>query len=56
MAHFHGLRFRMNHLAGGVLAGATVVGATNKDIAKGNPKRFQNMQRRIEGVVKQATR
>jgi hypothetical protein len=53
MAYFHGLRFRTNHLAGGVLAWATVVGATNKEIAKGNPQRFQNMQRRIEGVVKQ---
>lgn len=52
LAHFHGLRFRLNHLAGGVLAGATVVGATDREIANGNPKRFQKMQQRIVEAVK----
>jgi hypothetical protein len=51
LAHFHGFRFRINHLTGGVLAGATVLGATDRDIAKGNPKRFATVQRRAEEAV-----
>eukprot|EP00980_Cylindrotheca_fusiformis_P011230 scaffold2575_cov101-Cylindrotheca_fusiformis.AAC.4 len=41
-AHFHGLRVRANHLAGGVLAGVTVVNAKKSDISKGNKKRFKS--------------
>jgi hypothetical protein len=48
MAHFHGLRPRINHLTGGVVAGLTVVGATDYDIQKGNPRRFRTMHRQIE--------
>jgi hypothetical protein len=52
LAHFHGSRFRINHLTGGVLAGATVWGATDRQIANGNPKRFKTVQRRVEKAVK----
>jgi hypothetical protein len=44
MAHYHGSRFRINHLTGGVLAAATIVGATDKEIQRGNLKRFESMQ------------
>ena len=51
-AHFHGLRFRLNHLTGGVLAGATVVKATKSDVSERNKKRFQRLTRPIETFVK----
>lgn len=50
-AHFHGLRFRVNHLAGGMLAGTTVVGATKAEVAKGNKKRFQRATAPMEDFV-----
>jgi hypothetical protein len=43
MAHYHGLRFRINHLTGGVLAAATILGATDKEIQRGNLQRFESM-------------
>ena len=47
-AHFHGFRPRINHLVGGVLAAATVAGASDTEIAHGNSKRLELWQRRIE--------
>jgi hypothetical protein len=47
LAHNHGLHFRLNHLAGGILAGMTVLDATGKAIRSGNQKRFENIQRQI---------
>ena len=55
-AHFHGLRFRVNHLTGGILAGATVVGATKSEVSKGNKKRFQGATSPVEDLVKSATK
>lgn len=52
MAHFHGWRFRINHLTGGVLAGTTVMGATHREILKGNPKRLERWQRKVENTWK----
>jgi hypothetical protein len=52
MAHFHGLRPRLNHLAGGLVAGATVVKASDHHITKGNPKRFKNLQRTVEDAIR----
>jgi hypothetical protein len=51
-AHYHGLRPRINHLTGGVLAGATVLGATDREIQTGNRDRFQDVQRRVEGWIR----
>lgn len=48
IAHFHGCRFRVNHLTGGFLAGTTVFGANHREIIKGNPKRLEQWQRNIE--------
>ena len=56
LAHNHGFRFRINHLAGAILGGATVVGATDQEIANGNPKRLENVQRQIHEFVKKNTR
>lgn len=47
-AHYHGFKFRVNHLAGGVVAAATVVGAKDSDIAEGNSKRFAKIQDSIQ--------
>ena len=46
-AHFHGLRPRKAHLVGGLVGGLTVVGATDRDISRGNPKRFQRIETRV---------
>jgi hypothetical protein len=54
-AHFHGLRFRVNHLTGGILASATVVNTSNSNISNGNKKRFKDYTRKIEKIVKKAT-
>jgi hypothetical protein len=51
-AYSHGLRPRINHLTGGVLAGAVVVGATNNEIAKGNSKRLERLQTWIESTIR----
>jgi hypothetical protein len=51
-AHNHGLRPRINHLAGGVLAGVTLVGATDREIQAGSRDRFQKAQRRVEGWIR----
>jgi hypothetical protein len=48
MAHFHGWRFRINHMTGGVLAGTTVMGVTHREIASGNSKRLERWQRNLE--------
>jgi hypothetical protein len=51
-AFFHGWRFRINHMAGGAVAATTVVGATDRDIARGNPKRLERWQHNVEKFVK----
>lgn len=51
-AHYHGLRPRINHLTGGVLAGITVVGATDRQIQTGNRGRFQDWQGRVQGWIR----
>ncbi|KAG7341158.1 hypothetical protein IV203_023109 [Nitzschia inconspicua] len=51
MAHFHGWRFRINHLTGSAIAAATVVQASDRDIAKGNPKRLRKWQEIIENQI-----
>lgn len=51
-AHFHGLKFRMNHLTGAVLAGTTVIGASDREIRNGNPKRLEWVQHQIQGFIK----
>jgi len=56
-AHFHGLRPRLSHIiAGGTVAAATIVGASNEEIGRGNPDRFYQWQRRIEEWVQQKRR
>ncbi len=55
-AHFHGTRIRLEHLAGGIVAAATVFGADNSDIMRnggGNRKRFLGWQNTLEEVVTQ---
>lgn len=47
-AHFHGRKIRLNHLAGGAVAGVTVAGATEEEIAQGNPSRYRSVQRITE--------
>lgn len=54
-AHFHGLRFRLNHATGGVLAAATIVNASNSDISNGNRKRFKKSTQRAEELIKKST-
>lgn len=56
MAHFHGWRFRVNHLAGSVVAAATVVGASNREISLGNPKRLQQWQDKLETTIRRQLR
>lgn len=51
-AHFHGLRPRINHLVGGVLAAATVVGASDAEINNGNQRRLELWQTRIEKRIR----
>lgn len=53
-AHFHGLRFRVNNLTGGILAGVTVVGATKSEVSKGNKKRFEGVTSPVVDLVKSA--
>ena len=55
-AHCHGLRFRLNHLAGAAVAATTVVGATEKDIATGNLRRFEKIQRMTVDLATAPTR
>lgn len=55
-AHFHGLKFRLNHLAGAVVAATTVIGATEKDIATGNRRRYEKLQRMVVDVATPPTR
>ena len=55
-AHFHGFRPRINHLAGGMLAATTVVGASDKEIADGNSKRLERWQRKIENIIRRIQR
>ena len=54
-AHFHGLKFRLNHLAGGVVAATTIIGANEREIANGNLKRFDKLQRMVQDVVTRPT-
>ena len=51
-AHFHGFRPRIYHLAGGVLAATTIVGASDKEISNGNSKRLERWQTRIENTIR----
>ena len=53
MAYYHGLRFRINHLTGGVLAATTVVDATNEQIQTKNQKRFEKLQYKLNDIMKQ---
>jgi hypothetical protein len=50
-SHFHGWRFRINHLAGSAIAASIVVGASDKEIAKGNPQRLKQWQDSIENTM-----
>lgn len=52
VAYFHGWRLRVNHLTGAVVAGTTVIGATDKEIRNGNPKRLEGVQHRIQKVIR----
>ena len=54
MAYYHGLRFRINHLTGGVLAATTVVDATNEQIQTKNQKRFEKLQYKLNDIMKQS--
>merc|ERR1712127_703997 len=50
-AHFHGFKIRKEHLAGAIVAGATVYGAEESQILGkrgGNRQRFINWQRILE--------
>jgi hypothetical protein len=51
LANYHGFKFRLNHLAGGVVAATTVVGATDTDIANGNFRRFAKWQDSIQRSI-----
>jgi len=51
LAYNHGLQFRLNHMAGSVVAAATVVGASDNEINRGNVKRFEKLQHAIVGEV-----
>jgi hypothetical protein len=55
-AYNHGHRPRWNHLSGGIVAGMTVVGATDGDIQGGNGKRFRDMDNQIRDWVYQQYR
>ena len=66
-SYFHGWKPRINHLTGGVLGGMTVVGASDSEIAAGNPDRYLELERtivratrsitdRVEGFFKGITR
>ena len=50
-AYVHGFRFRGEHLAGGLLAGATVSNAEEIDVLRGNQTRFRNWQLRFEDFL-----
>lgn len=50
-AYFHGLRPRVNHLAGGVVAATAVVGVGEADILDGNRWRYAKAHRRIDAWV-----
>jgi hypothetical protein len=50
-AYFHAWRLRANHLTGAVVAGTTIVGATNREIQNGNPKRLEWVQDQIQGLI-----
>jgi hypothetical protein len=51
-AHFHGWRFRINHLAGSAIAASIVLGASDKAIAKGNPQRLKQWQEKIHKTIR----
>jgi hypothetical protein len=50
-AHFHGLRPRINHLAGGIVAATTVLDSSDSEIQNGNRKRYERLQEQVEDVV-----
>lgn len=50
-SYFHGLKFRLNHLAGAVVAATTVVAASEEDIQEGNGRRFKQLQDQLEQYV-----
>lgn len=52
-AYFHGCRPRLNHLAGGVLGAAAVVGAKEGDLVDGNRWRYARMHRDIDRSIRQ---
>eukprot|EP00536_Pseudo-nitzschia_multiseries_P003840 jgi/Psemu1/302204/fgenesh1_kg.61_\ len=55
-AHFHGFTPRIYHLVGGILAATTVVGASDAEIARGNPRRLKKWQDRIQKPIKRTLR
>lgn len=50
-AYFHGTSFRINHLAGGVVAGVAVVGATPHDLKNENRWRYARMHNKLKQEV-----
>ena len=56
VAHFHGFRPRFSHVAGGIVASVTVVGASDQDIEAGNPQRLYAWQKRGEDWIAQQRR
>ena len=54
LAHFHGLRFRISHLTGAVIAGLTVYDATPKEIEDGNKSRFSYIEETIRSMCDRA--
>lgn len=50
-AYYHGLQPRWYHLTGGVIAVATVLGASDTEISTGNSKRFENWQQAVGNTL-----
>lgn len=50
-AHLHGTTFRINHLAGGVVGGIAVVGATSQDLTNENRWRYARFHHHLQQEV-----
>ena len=51
VAHFHGLRPRLNHLAGGTIAAITVYDCEEEEVLDGNRRRFSQIQEMLQWYI-----
>lgn len=53
-AYFHGFKFRINHLTGGLLGGLAVVGVSPDDLEDENRSRYASLQQRLTQSIQKS--